>query len=274
MGLQNGQPVRMRLGLASDVHGNLVALEAVVADGQRNDVDAWWVLGDLVATGPDPDTTLELLTELPNVRFVRGNTDRYVVSRQRPAPHAADVERDPSLLPLFLAIEASFSWTREQVGAGGLEWLSALPTTQRLALADGTTLLGVHASPRSDDGAGITPDLADGDLATLLGGADADVVCGGHTHQPTDRWTGRCRAVNAGSVSNPITSDLRATYAILETDRHGHQIAHRRVPYDHDAVLERLRRSSHPEAHYIASFQRGEQVRYPAERPGTPRFTS
>jgi hypothetical protein len=176
----------MRLGLASDVHGNLVALEAVVADGRRNDVDAWWVLGDLVATGPDPDTTLELLTELPNVRFVRGNTDRYVVSRERPAPHAADVERDPSLLPLFLAIEASFSWTREQVGAEGLEWLSALPTTQRLALADGTTLLGVHASPRSDDGAGITPDLADGDLATLLGGADADVVCGDRaTLRPT-----------------------------------------------------------------------------------------
>jgi hypothetical protein len=73
----------MRLGLASDVHGNLVALEAVVADGRSNDVDAWWVLGDLIATGPDPDTTLELLTELPNVRFVRGNTDRYVVSRER-----------------------------------------------------------------------------------------------------------------------------------------------------------------------------------------------
>jgi predicted phosphodiesterase len=262
----------VRLGLLSDVHGNRVALDAVVSDGTRNGVEGWWVLGDLVAIGPDPIETLEVLTDLSNVRFVRGNTDRYVVSGERPPPHAEDVERDPELLPLFLAVESSFAWTRDQMRQQDLAWLAGMPTVQRLVLPDGTRLAGIHASPRSDDGVGITPDLPDRELDALLADAEADVVCGGHTHQPTDRQIGPTRAINLGSVSNPITSDLRATYVIVDSDRHGHRFAHRRVPYDHDAVLERLRRSSHPESHYIASFQRGEQVRHPAERPGAPAY--
>ena len=90
----------MRLGLISDIHGNEIALDAVLSDGRDLGVDSWWVLGDLVALGPDPVVTLAKLRSLPNVRFVRGNTDRYVVTRARPAPHASDVERDPTLRDL------------------------------------------------------------------------------------------------------------------------------------------------------------------------------
>ncbi len=95
----------VRLGLMSDVHGNEVALDAVIADGASKGVEAWWVLGDLVAIGPDPVSTLERLTNLPGVRFLRGNTDRYVVTGDRPPPYATDVERDPSLGFLFDAVE-------------------------------------------------------------------------------------------------------------------------------------------------------------------------
>ena len=183
----------MRLGLLSDVHGNRIALDAVIADGENVGVEAWWVLGDLVAIGPDPVETLDALRDLPGVRFVRGNTDRYIVTGERPSPHAEDVARDPSLRALQLAVESSFAWTRDQMGRAELEWLSALPIEQRTVLADGTTLLGIHASPRSDDGTGITPDLSARDLAALLADADADVICGGHTHVPTDRRLGMTR---------------------------------------------------------------------------------
>ena len=76
------------------------------------------------------------------------------------------------------------------------------------------------------------------------------------------------------ALSNPITSDLSATYVIVNADRHGHRLVHRRVSYDHAAVLERLRRSSHPQAGFIAAFQQGKHVRHPADRPGAPIFTS
>jgi predicted phosphodiesterase len=261
----------VRLALLSDVHGNLIALDAVIADATAVGVTEWWVLGDLAALGAQPTATLERLTSLPNVRFVRGNTDRYLVTGERPSPHADDVARDASLRPLFDAIESSFSWTTETLRSSGwLRFLAELPTDQRRVLSDGTTLLGVHASPGSDDGPGITPHATDEELRALVDDATADVVCGGHTHQATDRVIAARRVVNLGSVSNPVTSDLRATYVVIDDDPRGHSLRHRWVEYDHDAVIEQLRRSTHPEADYLASFQRGEQIRYPATRPGAP----
>lgn len=257
------------LGLISDIHGNRVALEAVIADGVGEGVDSWWVLGDVVAIGPEPVATLEMVVELPNVVVTRGNTERYVLTGDRPPPHRHDVLARPELLDVFVEVEASFSWTRGALASHGwLEWLAGLPLECRTQLADGRWVLGVHASPGRDDGPGITPHRPDDELAAALAGAEADIVCAGHTHQATDRLIGDVRAVNLGSVSNPIVDDLRACYVILHADRHGHHIEHRRVTYDTDEFLRRICRSGHPAADYIASFQRGEQVRFASRRPG------
>jgi diadenosine tetraphosphatase ApaH/serine/threonine PP2A family protein phosphatase len=230
-----------------------------------------WALGDLVALGPDPVPTLELLTNLPAIRIIRGNTERYVLTEDRPLPHAVYVLADPVLFPLYGLIQRSFAWTCGALAAHGwLDWLRDLPLDARLALPDGTGVLGVHASPGRDDGDGIIPKRDDEELRRDLEGSDAQLVLAGHTHQPTDRLVGDVRAVNLGSVSNPITDDLRASYVILHADRHEHLVEHRRVSYDRDAFLASVARSGHPAADYIASFQRGEQVRHRARRPGAP----
>ena len=261
----------MALGVIADIHGNRVALEAVVRDGREQGVDRWWALGDLVAIGPDPVDTLELLTNLDGVDVTRGNTDRYVAGRDRPPPHADEVLARPELLPLFATIEASFSWTKGALAAHRwLPWLSALALEVRTTLDDGTRLLGVHATPGRDDGPGITPHRPEDELRAVLAGAAADIVLAGHTHQPTDRRIGATRAVNGGSVSNPITDDLRAAYVVVHADRHGHRLEHRRVTYDRDAFLRRVRTSGHPADDYIASFQLGEQFQHRARRPGAP----
>jgi len=264
----------VKLGVASDIHGNRIALEAVVADGRARGVDRWWALGDLVAIGPDPVGTLELLANLPNLAVTSGNTERYVLTGDRPPPRAEDVLADPGLLGLYTAVEGSFAWTRGALSANRWhEWLDALPLEVRAELDDGTRLLGVHASPGRDDGDGITPHRPDDDMRAALAGADAEVVLAGHTHQPTERSVDGIRAVNGGSVSNPITDDLRASYVIVHADRHGHRLEHRRVSYDREAFLRCVERSGHPEQDYIASFQRGEQFRFPSQRPGAPRIT-
>jgi predicted phosphodiesterase len=261
----------MTLGLLSDVHGNRVALEAVVADGRRRGVDRWWVLGDLAAIGPEPVDTLELLVDLPYVRFVQGNTDRYVVTGQRPPPTAADVRSDPRLRARFDAVERSFSWTREQLEATDwLVWLAALDLEVHEVLADGTRLLGVHVLPGRDDGPGITPHRPASELRAAFHGADADIVAAGHTHQPTDRLVDSVRAVNLGSVSNPVTDDLRASFVIVHSDRHSHALEHRRVSYDRERFLAIVDCSGHPERDFIASFQLGQQVQHPSRRPGAP----
>ena len=261
----------MELGVLSDVHGNRHALEAVLADGRARGVERWWALGDLVAIGPDPVGTLEVLANVPRLEATCGNTERYVLTGDRPPPTADDVRADLSLLDLMRAVEGSFSWTRGALaGPGWLQWLDDLPLECRVELEDGTTALGVHASPGRDDGAGITPDRPDAELAAALTPGGCDVVVVGHTHQPTDRVVAGIRALNGGSVGNPMTDDLRAGYLIVHADRHGHAVEHRRVAYDTDAFLQALRASGHPEQEHIASFQRGEQVRWASRRPGAP----
>jgi predicted phosphodiesterase len=80
----------MKLGIVADIHGNDVALRAVLKDADRLDVDRWWALGDLVLFGPRPVEVLELLQGLRCVSMLRGNTDRYVLTgeqpRMRPSP--------------------------------------------------------------------------------------------------------------------------------------------------------------------------------------------
>lgn len=259
----------------SDIHGNRHALEAVVADAADQHVDRWWVLGDLVAIGPDPVPALELAANLPRAEIARGNTERYVLTDDRPPPDPDHVIARPELFPLYGLIQRSFAWTAGALAAHGwLGWLSDLPAEVRTVLPDGTAVLGVHASPGRDDGDGITPHRPEAELRRELEGAGAQLVFAGHTHQPTDRVIDDVRAVNLGSIGNPITDDLRASYVILHADRHGHRVEHRRVPYDRDDFLDSVARSGHPAADYIASFQRGEQVRYRAIRPGAPDQTT
>jgi predicted phosphodiesterase len=264
----------VRIGLLSDVHGNRHALEAVLGDAAARGIDAWWVLGDLAAIGPDPVGTVEVLANLPQAEFVRGNTDRYVLTDDRPLPHAEEVAENPELLPLFAVIQRSFAWTARALAAHGwMDWLDELPNEVRTTLPDRTTVLGVHASPGCDDGEGITPHRPTAELRAALADAEAQVVFAGHTHQPTDRVVGEVRAVNLGSVSNPITDDLRASYVVLHADRHGHTIEHRRVDYDRDAFLSAVAACGHPASDYIASFQLGQQFHYPARRHGAPEPT-
>jgi predicted phosphodiesterase len=261
----------VKLALMSDMHGNRHAVEAVVADANAHGVDSWWVLGDLVAIGPDPVRTVELIANLPRVHITRGNTERYVLTDDRPPPSPDDVIAEPHLLELYGTIQRSFAWTAGGLAAHGwLDWLRDLPLEVRAKLPDGTDVLGVHATPGRDDGDGITPHRDEVELRQDLAGAEAHLVFAGHTHQPTDRHVGDVRAVNLGSVSNPITDDLRASYVIVHADRHDHRVEHRRVAYERQAFLDAVARSDHPAADYIASFQRGEQYRYPAQRPGAP----
>jgi predicted phosphodiesterase len=243
----------------SDIHGNAIALDAVLADiAATGGVDEHWVLGDIVALGHDPVGVLERLHDLAALSALRGNTDRYVVTGERPPPSLADAAGNPELVPIVAEVAGSFGWTEGRLaGTPWVDWLDGLPAQLRRTLPDGTRVLAVHASPGADDGPGIDPRPGDSDQAALLAGCDADVVFGGHTHRPVDRRVGSVRAVNVGSVSNPIAPDLRASYVILDAGLDGYRVEHRRVPYDCDAVVDALERLNHPGRSWLITHHRG-----------------
>ncbi|CAN5447282.1 metallophosphoesterase family protein [soil metagenome] len=254
----------MRIALLSDIHGNLIALEAALADIQdQGGVDTFWLLGDLVAIGPQPVAVLERIHQLPNVRAVRGNTDRYTMTLDRPGPTAAEVIADPTLLPIFAEVAHTFAWTQGCLAATGwLDYLHALPIEQRLTLPDGTRLLGVHGSPGLDDGDGLHPRQSDETLLAQLDNCNADLICVGHTHWPMNRRVGDYHVINLGSVSNPMTPDMQASYGLLHADSSGYTIEHRRVVYDHAAVIAAVEAVRHPAGSYIIDIMRGKHVRH------------
>jgi predicted phosphodiesterase len=239
-----------RIALLADVHGNTVALDAVLS--AIGTADEYWFLGDLVALGPDPVGVLERIDGLSGVTCIRGNTDRYVVSMDRPRPTLDEALADPAVLEVWKEVHASFFWTQGAVTAAlRLGWLDELPLEIRRVLPDGTRVLGVHASPGRDDGHGAHPSHTDDDLASRFGAAEADLAVVGHTHAIVDRVVDGVRIVNPGPVSNPTPGPDDARFAIVEAGPHGHAVDLRAVPYDRAAVIDQLERVRHPSRDYL-----------------------
>jgi predicted phosphodiesterase len=252
----------MRIALLSDIHGNLIALDSVLADiAAQGGVDAYWILGDFSSLGYDPVGVLERVTQLPDASFSRGNHDRYTVTGERFGPTLEQAQTKPKLMPFVLAMASNLAWTQGNIRASGWwNWLEDLPLELRLTLPDGTRMLGVHSSPGLDDGPGIIPLLSDEELRALLAPAKADLVIVGHTHVPLDRTVDGVRVVNLGSISNPMRSRLEASYAILEADSDGYDIQIRYVEYDRQAVIDELQRIKHPTVEFLTKMLRGEML--------------
>ena len=198
------------LALLYDVHGNLPALEAVLADARA---DRHLLGGDYALMGGWPRETLERLRALPDATWIRGNADRWLVERpdDGPPPEA-------------------FDFALAQLGEAAVRELYALPGE---VVLDGTRF--VHASPKSDMD-GFSPVADERDAALLEGVAERRVVFG-HTHVQFRREAHGIELVNPGSVGMPFDGDRRAAYALLDGDR----VELRRVEYDVEAAVRRCR---------------------------------
>ena len=200
----------MRVAALYDVHGNLPALDAVLAEVEA---DLIVVGGDFVA-GPWPAETLERLRGLGgDVRFIRGNADRELTEPPKP-----EVEGGPP--------QQVLAWIRERLSAEQVEFLRGLPLTETVDVDGLGRVVFCHATPRSDDEL-LTCISPDERWQRALDGADADVVVCGHTHVQFDRRVGDIRLVNAGSVGMPYEQEPGAYWALL-----GPEVDLRRTEYE------------------------------------------
>jgi diadenosine tetraphosphatase ApaH/serine/threonine PP2A family protein phosphatase len=206
------------LALLYDVHGNLPALEAVIADAEAAGAGGWILGGDYALFGGWPAETVARLRELEAARWIRGNGERWTA--------------EPDSAPDNAVVPGAIAAAREALGPDVVADLASLPFS---CPHDGTLIC--HGSPLSDVRS-FAPDAAEDD-EELLDGTQAARVVFGHTHVPFARTTANGTAlVNPGSVGMPFDGDPRAAYALLGPDG---RIEHRRVEYDHEASAARVR---------------------------------
>ena len=215
-----------RLAILADIHGNLPALEVVLADLAAFPVDGVVVAGDLINWGPCSAAVVERAVA-EGWAVIRGNNEFYLLDYDTPrAPAAWADPMQYTLLP----------WLRRQLAGPLHARIAAWPDTLSIRPPDAPPLRIVHGSAR-DNNAGIVPDVTEAELATLLEGVTEETVVAAHTHLPLDRRVGRWHILNPGSVGVPLQGELVGSYLLLDGDRRGWRGTFRRVPLDNAAVF-------------------------------------
>jgi diadenosine tetraphosphatase ApaH/serine/threonine PP2A family protein phosphatase len=228
-----------------------MALEAVLADIEAQGApDAYLVLGDLAAFCPWPAESLARLQELPEVSFLQGNTDRYLVTGRRPQTPPVQSPADWTKMPARLAErDANFRWTVERIPYADYQFLRDLPTRWELDVPGYGRVVAVHANA-VDDETFLRPEASAAEVREYFAGLDARLVLYGHTHCPVDRTIEaggvRCRIVNGGSAGIPLDGDPCPAYALLDFGDGECHVAVHRVAYDREAVIAELERVDHP----------------------------
>lgn len=233
----------MPIAVISDVHGNHLALEAVLADIRRQKVDRVVCLGDVATIGPQPRETLTRLKTL-ECSFVAGNHDAALLD-----PDAAlRYQIAPPLIP-------SLHWCAGQLTGDDLHFLRSFQSLIEISLGDGASMLCFHGSPRSNIDMILATTPAE-ELDTLFADRSATILAGGHTHiQMLRRHRGKL-ILNPGSVGHPFLETAPpgaapvllpwAEYTIANWVRGILSVELRRVPFDMAAFSEAIRLSDIP----------------------------
>jgi predicted phosphodiesterase len=225
----------MRIAAFSDTHGNLLALEAVLADIERQGpFDLYLMAGDIAAGGPRPAETLARVQDLA-CPVVLGNNDYYLFAPRADLDDAGVSAKEREML----------AWTREQLGLEGMAYLQALPRSYHLDGPEGGVRM-VHANP-DDLEEHIAPEEDEARLAARLATVQEPVLVFGHLHIAYQRRLPHLLLVDTGSAGFPRDGDRRAAWAEAWHDGIW-QARHHRVAYDMNAVLADMAASGMPNA--------------------------
>lgn len=243
----------MRLAVISDIHGNLIALEAVLADlDAQGGAEHLWFLGDFAAFGPRPAESIRRVHALleadkgsaeqegrpRRVRAVRGNTDRYLVTGVRPQSIPVEKAEDlPKMLAQVRDRDLNLHWGLARLSWNEYAFLKELESECELHVPGYGHVIGYHAIP-GDDEAYLRPETPDDEAMDMLLDREGRLGIGGHIHVQMDRtlpngW----RVVNVGSVGLSFEKPGMAQWGLFTFENGTVDVDLRNVPYDLDAAV-------------------------------------
>ena len=221
----------MRVAAVYDIHANLPAFEAVLAEAREERVDLIVCGGDCAA-GPMPVETIELLRTMDvTARFVMGNADRAMVEAFDAGARPEDIEKESM---------RGTTWAATLISREQRDFLASFEPTVSVSIPGFGSVRFCHGSPRSDSEiiTSVTPAER---MAPMLEGVPEDVVVCGHTHRQFDRQVAGKRVLNAGSVGMPYQGDAAAFWLLI-----GDGAEMRRTNYDVGSALAQFRATGYP----------------------------
>ncbi len=255
----------MRLAVLSDIHGNVTALDAALADlAALGGADQTWFLGDLAAFGPRPAESVQRVKALVDavkddedkkhtIRVIHGNTDRYLVYGLRPKfPAAKTAEEFDQLRTDLRDFSDRIHWCLDQIGFDEYDFLHKLHGECDLRAEGYGYVIGYHAVPGDDEAFGLMPDSSDEAAADALLDREGRMGIGGHIHVQMDREVRGWRVINVGSVGVSFDMPGKAQYVVFSFEGDHVQVDLRAVPYDIEAVIADSRERGNPATDWLA----------------------
>lgn len=242
----------MKVAVLSDIHGNMQALESVMADIKENNCEKVFCLGDLAMAGPEPTKVINFVKSQSNWTVIQGNTDKMIADF---TPEIIkNTEKAFPVMGHALADDVLF------LSDDAKNFLKNLSPQKELNI-DGVKVLLVHGSPRRNN-EDILPDMPLEQIEEMIKNVDADLIFCGHTHVPAGYQTNtKQTVVNVGSVGRPMTKDAKACYCIADFENGSFSIEHRLIDYNRELSAEIMRTRNFDGAEKLA-----EMILHPTSR--------
>lgn len=250
----------MKIAVISDIHGNMEAIEAVMADIQEKECDKIFVLGDYAMAGPEPDYAIRYFMNRkndPNIIMIQGNTDLMIADYSD--------ELYESLKEKAPIMAEALKKDVETLSSVDKKFLKNLPIQQEITI-DGVKFLLVHGSPRKNN-EDILPDTPLEEVENMLTNVDADVVLCGHTHIPCGFQTeSKKTVVNAGSIGRTFFvqegKKPEACYLIIDINNGKCIYQHQFVDYNREQAAHKLAAREFDGSDKLAEMLLDPQVRH------------
>ncbi len=228
----------MRLAIISDIHGNLPALEAVLADIRQSGVDRIICLGDIASIGPNPVACMDIVRDLNGVTL-QGNHELYLLGQE--------VHKDWETCPSWAPVR----WARDRLRKSDFDYMRTLPICYEWQENGRFPLTFYHASPRNQF-LGFLPHLNNDEILERMNGLDHTILIVGHTHRQLYLPWSHSRIINTGAVGLPL-DDPRAKYAIITLKKNRWHVELRAIEYNKQWLLDEFRRTRLPETNLVTA---------------------